>query len=181
MDRACLFPMLVMSYSYVCTFSVPINCVTSEELNLFHHIFWREFRLYMHVYMESIIGNLIHCHLLISKLALDSSLYSYQYHKYSTCHSTVCNIAQQIILFNVYGTRYRSQGSSVSIVSDYGLDDPAIGVRSPAEENYSFPLTSVSRPVLRPTQPPVQWVWGGPFPGAKRGRRVTSHPHLMLR
>jgi hypothetical protein len=30
-----------------------------------------------------------------------------------------------------YGT-LRSRGSSVSIVSDYGLDDRAIGVRSPA-------------------------------------------------
>jgi hypothetical protein len=158
MDRACLFPMLVMSY--VCTFSVPSNCVTSEELNLFYHIFWREFRLYVHVYMESIIGNLIRCHLLISKLALDSSLYSYQYHKYSTCHSTVCNIAQQLILFNVYGTRYRSQGSSVSIVSDYGLDDRAIGVRSPAEANDFFLLTSMFRSALRPTQPPIQWIPG---------------------
>jgi hypothetical protein len=51
----------------------------------------------------------------------------------------------------------RSRGSSVSIVSDYGLDDWAIGVRSPEEQSI-FPLTSVSRPALRPTQPPVKWV-----------------------
>jgi hypothetical protein len=34
-------------------------------------------------------------------------------------------------------------GSSVIIVSDYGLDDRAIGVRSPAGA-WIFPLTSVS-------------------------------------
>jgi hypothetical protein len=35
-----------------------------------------------------------------------------------------------------------SRGSSVSIVSDYGLDDRAIGVQSPAEAKYFFPLDS---------------------------------------
>jgi hypothetical protein len=34
--------------------------------------------------------------------------------------------------------RIGSRGSSVSIVSDYGLDDRAIGVRSPAEEKCFF-------------------------------------------
>jgi hypothetical protein len=33
---------------------------------------------------------------------------------------------------------FRSRGSSVSIVSDYGLDDQAIGVRSPAEAKGFF-------------------------------------------
>jgi hypothetical protein len=56
----------------------------------------------------------------------------------------------------------RSQSSSVTIVSDYGLDDRVIGVRSPAgAEGFS----SVSRPVLGPTQPPVQWVPGVLSPG----------------
>jgi hypothetical protein len=41
-----------------------------------------------------------------------------------------------------------------------------------------FTLTSVSRPALGPTQPPVQWVPGVLSPGVKRGRGVmlTTHP-----
>jgi hypothetical protein len=61
-------------------------------------------------------------------------------------------------------TLRRSRGSSVSIVSDYGLDDRVIGVRSPAGAK-DFPLASVSRPVLRPTQPPIQWLPGVLSPG----------------
>jgi hypothetical protein len=46
-----------------------------------------------------------------------------------------------------------------------------------------FPLASVSRPALGPTQPPVQWVPGVFSPGVKRGRGVmlTTHPHLVPR
>jgi hypothetical protein len=51
-------------------------------------------------------------------------------------------------------------------VSDYGLDDRAFEVRSPAGAE-DFPLASVFRPTLGPTQPPVQWVPEGPFPGDK--------------
>jgi hypothetical protein len=41
-----------------------------------------------------------------------------------------------------------------------------------------FPLSSVSRPALGPTQPPLQWVPGVLSPGVKRGRGVmlTTHP-----
>jgi hypothetical protein len=54
-----------------------------------------------------------------------------------------------------------SRVSSGSIVSDYGLGfDPRQGQRI-------FPLSSVSKPALGPTQPPVQWVPGCPFPGGK--------------
>jgi hypothetical protein len=63
----------------------------------------------------------------------------------------------------------RSRGSSVSIMSDYGLKDPEIGFRSPA--------VSVSRPVLGPTQPPVQWVPWVLSPGVKNGRGVTQTTH----
>jgi hypothetical protein len=48
----------------------------------------------------------------------------------------------------------------------------------PRQRQRVFPLTSVSRPALRPTHPPVQWVLG-----VKRGRGVmlTTHPHLVPR
>jgi hypothetical protein len=74
--------------------------------------------------------------------------------------------------------KFRSRVSSGSIVSDYGLDDRAIGVRSPAgAENFS------SRLALGPTQPPVQWVPGVLSPGVKaRPERDADHsPHLVSR
>jgi hypothetical protein len=62
--------------------------------------------------------------------------------------------------------------------SDYGLDDGAIGVWSPAETKGFFPLSSVSRPPLGPTQPPVRWVPWGPFPGPKaRSGSDDDHSH----
>jgi hypothetical protein len=72
--------------------------------------------------------------------------------------------------------RLRRRVSSVSTVSDYGLDDRAIEVRSlPEAEN--FPLACVSRPVLWPAQPLVQWVPGVLSPGLKRGQGVTLTTH----
>jgi hypothetical protein len=63
-------------------------------------------------------------------------------------------------------------------VSGYGLDDRAIGVRSPAKQRI-FPLTSVSRPALGPTQPPVQWVPWVLSPGVKaRPGRDAGHSPL---
>jgi hypothetical protein len=69
---------------------------------------------------------------------------------------------------------YRSRGSSVSIVFDYGLDDRAIGVWSRQGQRI-FPLTSVCRPALRPTQPPVQWVPGSFSRGKARPGRDSDH------
>jgi hypothetical protein len=43
-----------------------------------------------------------------------------------------------------------------------------------------IPLAPVSRPALRPTQPPVQWAPGVLFPGLQRGRGVTLTTHLHL-
>jgi hypothetical protein len=44
-----------------------------------------------------------------------------------------------------------------------------------------FPITPVSRPALRSTQPPVQWTPGVLSPGLTSGRGVTltTHPHLV--
>jgi hypothetical protein len=72
--------------------------------------------------------------------------------------------------------------SSVSIVSDYGLDDRAIEVRSPAEvkdfsSNLCVQISSEARPASYPM------VTKGHFPGVKSGRGVTltTHPHLVPR
>jgi hypothetical protein len=76
----------------------------------------------------------------------------------------------------------RSRGSSVSIVSDYGLDDRAIGVRSPeGTKNFSSNLCVQTGSETHPAS--CTMGTGGPFPGAKRGRGVTltTHPHLVPR
>jgi hypothetical protein len=89
-----------------------------------------------------------------------------------------------MLWFNTSFYFWRSRGSSVSTVSDYGLEDQAIGFRCPAGAK-NYPLASMSRQALGSTQPPVHWVPGGEVlsPGLKRGRRVTlaTHPHLVPR
>jgi hypothetical protein len=57
----------------------------------------------------------------------------------------------------------RSWGSSVSTVYDYRLEDRG---SIPGRGKGFFPLASVSRPALRPTQRPIQLVLGS-FPGCK--------------
>jgi len=49
-------------------------------------------------------------------------------------------------------------GSSVGIATAYRLDSPGI------ESQWGQDFLHLSRPALRPTQPPVQWV-----PGLSRG------------
>ena len=50
-------------------------------------------------------------------------------------------------LFNLCGP-----GSEVGIATAYGLDGPGI------ESRWGRDFPHLSRPTLRPTQPPVQWV-----------------------
>jgi hypothetical protein len=82
------------------------------------------------------------------------------------CSIAASRIAEPIFLKT-------ESGSSVSIVSDYGLNDRTIDVRYRQKQKGFFPLASVSRQDLGPTQPPVQWVPGVLSLGLKRGRGVT--------
>jgi hypothetical protein len=62
-------------------------------------------------------------------------------------------------------------------VSDYGLDDRAIGVRSPAgAKDFSCSLCVQTGSEAHPASCTVGTE--GPFPGVKRGRGVmlTTHP-----
>jgi hypothetical protein len=82
--------------------------------------------------------------------------------------------ADSFVIFkrnNNDNTTSRSWGRSVSIVSDYRLDDRA---SITGRDEGFFPLASVSRPAPKPTQPPIQW---GPFPGANAQQGCDAdHP-----
>jgi hypothetical protein len=67
--------------------------------------------------------------------------------------------------------------------SVYGVWTTGRSGFDPRQGQRIFPLASVFRPALGPTQPPVQWVPGVLSPGVKCGRGVTltTHPHLMPR
>ena len=60
------------------------------------------------------------------------------------------------------------RNSAVGIATRYGLDGP--GTESPRGRNFPHP----SRPVLGPTQLPIQWV--SVFPGGKAAGPLTTHP-----
>jgi hypothetical protein len=69
-----------------------------------------------------------------------------------------------------------SRGSSVSMVSDYWLDDWAIGVLSPAGAK-DFPSSLCVQTDSEAHRASCTVGTGGPFPGAKRGRGVTLTTH----
>ena len=69
---------------------------------------------------------------------------------------TAHKICQAFVLLYVYVVAIcKSAGSSVGIVTDYGLD--GLG-SNPGRDDIFCP----SRPALGPTQPPVKWVQGLP-------------------
>jgi hypothetical protein len=71
-----------------------------------------------------------------------------------------------------------SRCSSGSIVSDYGLDDRGVEVRSSTGADFSSSPCVQTGSGAHPASYPVGT--GGSFPGVKRGRGVTltTHPHL---
>jgi hypothetical protein len=73
--------------------------------------------------------------------------------------------------------KWEEPGSSVSIVSDYGLDDRAIGVRSLARaKDFSSILCVQTGSGAHPAS--CTMGTGGPFPGVKaRPGRDADHSH----
>jgi hypothetical protein len=71
-------------------------------------------------------------------------------------------------------TPNRSRDNLVGIVTSYGLDDRG-GLSSGPGGVKNFLLSRSSRPALRCTQPPIQWVPGTLFPGVKRPGREVDH------
>jgi hypothetical protein len=81
---------------------------------------------------------------------------------------------------NIYAGNTVSRRSSISIMSDYGLDDRAIGVRSPAEAaDFSPDLCVQTGSGAHPASYPLGPV--DPFPGgnAGSGRDADHSPHVM--
>jgi hypothetical protein len=73
------------------------------------------------------------------------------------------------IFFVSPSIRNVDQDSSVSTATDYGLD--SLGIESQSGQEFPHP----SRPVLGPTQPPIQLV-PGLFPGVKWPGHGIDHP-----
>jgi hypothetical protein len=66
-----------------------------------------------------------------------------------------------------------SRDSSVGIPTGYGLDEQGGGSSSPGRVN-NFHCSISSIPALGSTQPPINWVPGGSFPGVKRQGREAD-------
>jgi hypothetical protein len=87
-----------------------------------------------------------------------------------------------VYIFLSFTYEMGSRVSSGSIVSDYGLDDRAIGVRSPTGvKDFSSSLCVQTGSGAHPAS--CTWVPGVLSPGVKRGRGVmlTTHPYLVPR
>jgi hypothetical protein len=79
---------------------------------------------------------------------------------------------------------FESRGSSVGVVTGYGLDGRGVGVR--------VLLSTLCRPVLGPTQPHIQWIPGVKRPGCeadhsppttaevRNGGAIPPLPHVLV-
>jgi hypothetical protein len=74
-----------------------------------------------------------------------------------------------------------SWGSSVSVVSDYRLEDWATGVRSLAEaKDFSYSLCVQTSSDVHPASCPMDTGVLSPWVICDQGVTLTAHPHLVL-
>jgi hypothetical protein len=125
---------------------------------------------------DSLLDHII-CLFLDSVWSFLPSLVLLTLYELCTFHQPSWALKMETLQNVTYIWAYVSQGSSASIVSDYGLDSWVIKAWSLAEMRI-FPPASVSRPALGPIQPPVQWVLGVK---CSRGVTLTSHPPIQCR
>jgi hypothetical protein len=98
----------------------------------------------------------------------------------ATIGSWPTSLCQKYILYIGQMRLDGGRGSSLSIVSGYGLDDQVIEVRSPAEaKDFSSNLFVQTSSGAHPASCPVGT--GGPSLGVRCGQGVTltTHPHLV--
>jgi hypothetical protein len=107
------------------------------------------------------------------------------WHFYSRLAGTKCSREQAYLSrekLTLYIWQFGRWGSSVSRVSDYGLDDQAIEVQSPAgAKDSSSSLYVQTSCGFHPDSFPI--VTGGPFPGGKMrpGSDADQSPYLVPR
>ena len=91
-------------------------------------------------------------------------------------HLNFCAKVHELDAFDQRSYLSVRRDGSVDIATRYGLDGPGI------ESRWVRDFPHLSRPTLRPTQPPVQWVPGFSY-GVKRPGRGVDHPptHLVVR
>jgi hypothetical protein len=77
-------------------------------------------------------------------------------------------------IWRQYFSLMRIQGSSVSIVTRQRIRWPEFHSRQGQSRNFSF-FAAASKPVLGPTQAPIQWVPGALSSGVKRPDREADH------
>jgi hypothetical protein len=77
-----------------------------------------------------------------------------------------------VSLWNRGGGGPKSRDSVVYIATDYGLDDPGVGVRVPVGSRI---FSTSSRPAMGSTQSPIQCVPDALSPGVRRSGPEADH------
>jgi hypothetical protein len=147
------FPLIFLFVTFLCSlsfwycFSLSITLFISSSVHLFSSFLSFSISLFVKLYSSATVD------LYLQEMSIESHAKSKRTHLENVCVATP---------------------SAVGIETGYGLDGRVVGVPSPAR--YKVFLFSVSsRPVLGPTQLPIQWAPGALAPGVKRPGRETDH------